>query len=87
MQNTKYPVNFDDIAKPYCWSKSRRFAYLMSVEDFRESVRDEFFIDYDGSGTLLVYRDGDYYPMNIDIWPSIVDEIPPQATHIDWFNR
>lgn len=84
--DAKYPQNFNDVNKPYCWTKTRRFAYLMAIQDYREAVREGMFIDYDGSGRLLVYWGGDYYPLDAT-WPSIMDEISPEATHIDWYNR
>lgn len=85
--DANYPRNYNDTTKPYCWSESERFAYLMSIEEYKQAVEYGSFIDYDGSGELLIYKDGDYYPLGFSTWPSVVNEIPAEATHIDWFNR
>ena len=59
------------------------FGDLMTVDDFRTNVATGLFIDYDGSG----------HPMKGGmmsrqaIYPSRVNEIPEDATHILWFNK
>lgn len=57
--------------------------HVMTVEEFRESVEDGMFIDYDGFGYAA--RNG--MSANDPIYPSEVDKIPEDATHIVWFNR
>jgi hypothetical protein len=59
------------------------FGDLMTVEEFREAVKHGSFIDYDGSGHPM--KDGKM--SRFDVYPSEVDEIPKDATHILWFNR
>lgn len=57
---------------------------VMTVEDFRESVRDGMFIDYDGFGHPV--RDGKM-DGSFMVRPSSVVSIPADATHIIWYNR
>lgn len=88
----KYKYNTEDLTKPYCWDWGRkgtgdRFAHLMTIEAWKDSVKSGGFIDYDGYGQLLQFRDGDYYPLNYEISPSQAKKAPKEATHIDWFNR
>lgn len=60
------------------------FGHVMTVEEFRESVEDGGFIDYDGWGNP---SNGTHMDPNLTIYPSEVDKIPPDATHIVWYNR
>lgn len=58
---------------------------LMTVEDFLSAVEDGMFIDYDGSGCPV--KDG-MIDNDVLILPSLCPEcIPPDATHIEWYNR
>jgi hypothetical protein len=59
------------------------YADVMTVEDFRQSVRSGAFIDYDGFGHPV--RDG--LEARISVRPSTVASIPKDATHIAWYNR
>lgn len=58
---------------------------LMSLEDFKESVRNGGFIDYDGSGNLAT----DSKCSDITIIPSEVEDydFPEWCSHIVWYNR
>lgn len=65
---------------------------LIPVEEFKDIVSWDGFIDDDGWG--LAVKDGktqtwDLFNPDKDnrIWPSTVDLIPGDATHILWFNR
>ena len=58
--------------------------YVYTVAEFRRQVEKGFFIDYDGFGHPV--RDGLADESDI-VKPSRVKEIPPDATHIVWFNR
>lgn len=58
--------------------------HIMTVEEFREAVRTGGFVDYDGFGCAV--KDGLEDPKNF-IYPSQVENIPEDATHIVWFNR
>lgn len=56
---------------------------LITVKDWLQSVANNYFIDYDGSGHPV--KDGKMSKQNI--YPSIADELPEDATHVMWFNR
>jgi len=65
------------------------YGHLMTVEDFRNAVKERSFIDYDGFGYAAKPIDG---MMRMEasghtIYPSRVDRIPNDATHIVWFNK
>jgi hypothetical protein len=63
--------------------KMPSYGDLMTVNDFRQDVRAGGFIDYDGFGhpaKLMVDN-------STHIYPSQVDAIPDDATHIVWFNK
>lgn len=57
---------------------------VYTVEEFREHVSCWAFVDYDGFGHPV--KDGLSDP-SILIKPSRVADIPPDATHIVWYNR
>ncbi|KAB1068750.1 hypothetical protein [Methylobacterium planeticum] len=58
--------------------------HVMTVEEYLDSVECGAFIDYDGFGHPV--RDGKH--CNVEVKPSDGrDGIPPDATHIVWFNR
>lgn len=56
---------------------------LFTVEEFKEHVEDGMLIDYDGFGHLV----RDNLTSKEYIFPSQVDIIPADATHIVWFNK
>lgn len=56
----------------------------MTVVKFREAVDMGVFTDYDGSGSA---SNGTHIDPNLMIYPSMVSEIPADATHIIWYNR
>ena len=57
---------------------------VYTVAEFRELVRCQALIDYDGFGHPVCNGLADP-----DIWvrPSDVNDIPAEATHIVWYNR
>ena len=57
---------------------------VYTVQQFREFCDNNSFTDYDGFGYPVKDRLAD---QSIIIKPSRIDEIPPDATHIIWFNR
>lgn len=57
---------------------------VMSVEKFLEAVKGGWFIDYDGYGNA---SNGTHLDDTVNIYPSMVDMIPSDASHIVWFNR
>lgn len=56
----------------------------MTVAEFRSSCEDGSFIDYDGCGHPVK---GDKMMASLTIYPSNLEAIPKDATHIMWFNR
>jgi hypothetical protein len=56
---------------------------LMTIQEFKESVKGGSFIDYDGFGYPVEFS----IDSTTEIRPSRVDEIPEGTTHIIWFNR
>lgn len=58
---------------------------IYTVQEFREAVEGGGFIDYDGFGTPA--KDGKKAD-HPDHWirPSLMN-IPPDATHVVWYNR
>jgi len=57
--------------------------HLMTVERWKEDVRDGMLIDYDGYGYPV--KDGKQSERGIS--PSQVANFPKDATHIAWANR
>lgn len=57
---------------------------LIQVIEFIRSCKDGWFIDYDGHGRPV--KDGKMAKGHT-VYPSKIDEIPMDATHIMWFNR
>jgi hypothetical protein len=58
---------------------------IMSVQEFRDAVKQGAFVDYDGFGHPMKddKTDGSVY-----IYPSDhLDTIPDDATHIVWYNK
>lgn len=57
---------------------------IYTVEEFVEYCQDGLFIDYDGFGHPI--KDKLINP-DICIYPSKLNKIPDDATHIVWYNR
>lgn len=57
---------------------------IITVDKFKASVDAGLFIDYDGFGNPA--KDG-YYDPNFSVYPSQLETIPSDATHIIWYNR
>ncbi len=56
---------------------------LMKVSKFKKDVKRGMFNDDDGCGRLV--KNGllsDRY-----VYPSMIDDIDPHATHVDWYNK
>ncbi len=70
--------------------------HILTVAEWLDDVADGMFIDYDGYGEAIVW-DGvseDYVIItrgpewgDSHIYPSEKDKVPPEATHINWYNR
>ena len=61
--------------------------YLMTIQEFRDTVTHNYFIDYDGFGYFATQEQEDE---TVNVWPSEFSRltIPPEwATHVIWFNR
>lgn len=76
--------NFDtDISEEeQYWGKHFK-EMLMPISEWKNLVETGFFIDYDGHGSLV---SGDKVCETV-FRPSDVNNIPPEATHIIWYNR
>jgi len=57
---------------------------VYTVEEFKNCVESGAFIDDDGYGYPVKDKKSD---SSIIINPSEINMIPPDATHIIWFNR
>ena len=57
---------------------------LMSVNEFISGCESGCFTDYDGSGHPV--REGKMAG-DIDVYPSKMNQIPYDATHVMWFNK
>lgn len=57
---------------------------IYTVEEFKIMVKHGVLIDYDGFGYPM--KDG-LADDEILVYPSRVDDIPEDATHVVWFNR
>ena len=57
---------------------------VYTVEEFKQYIADNIFIDYDGHGYPV--KDG-LADKSIMIFPSRANSIPNDATHIVWYNR
>lgn len=64
--------------------KYSRLGQIYSIKAFRQFVSQGTFIDYDGYGNPM--KDKMINP-SIKIYPSSINEIPSDATHICWYNR
>ena len=59
---------------------------LITVEEFKDACNCGAFIDYDGMGDLV--RDNKIVKGDSTwIYPSTIDTIPSDITHILWYNR
>lgn len=72
MEHTQYDKTFDS-----------KDGDLMTVYTFTRAVEAGAFIDYDGFG----YPVKDSMMAAVRIYPSQLEQIPEDATHILWFNR
>lgn len=57
---------------------------LMTVKEFKSTVKHGGFIDYDGYGYPVRKNKAN---SSVTIIPSEVSKTPKDATHIIWFNR
>lgn len=57
---------------------------IYTTDEFRACCKQGLFIDFDGSGHPV--RDN-LADLNIVVKPSRLENIPPDATHIVWYNR
>lgn len=64
--------------------KLPKYGHLIPVDEFKEDVENQCFLDFDGSGQCV--KDG-LMCRKCTIKPSRVNEIPEDATHIMWYNE
>jgi len=60
-----------------------KYGDLMTVEVYKLRVKTRTFVDYDGCGCPV--KNGKMSKQHI--YPSQIDSVPEDATHIIWFNR
>lgn len=88
MTDSKHSPFFDDSAKEYPYDMPvPDYGDLMTVEEFRNDVESTCLVDYDGIGSLAKMIDGEVKVSWNRISPSQVDSIPPDVTHVVWFNK
>lgn len=56
---------------------------LITVDTFRQCCKNKMFIDYDGYGNPVKSNKC----ANVLVLPSQVHLVPPEVTHIMWYNR
>jgi hypothetical protein len=76
------PVKFSSTGNYGCGPDDEDDVY--TVDEFKEHVESNMFIDYDGHGYPV--KDG-LADKSIMIFPSRIKNIPKDATHIVWYNR
>lgn len=75
------PVKFSSTGNYGCGPSGEDDVY--TVEEFRRFVKEGGFIDSDGSGCPVKNKKAARW----EIMPSRLHEIPPDATHIVWYNK
>lgn len=60
------------------------FGDIMTVAEFKQNVKRGLFIDYDGVGHPVI---AGVMHAHINVYPSVVHALPPNTTHIVWFNK
>lgn len=56
---------------------------LMTREQYLSNCRNHFFVDYDGHGNASDGKMMSDYVTH----PSTADQLPPEATHVVWYNK
>lgn len=64
--------------------KPHEGAHIYTTEEFRSMCEAGAFTDYDGYGHPM--RDG-MLDEHVSISPENLEDIPPGATHVVWYNR
>lgn len=60
------------------------FGDLIPIAEFRDAIAATAITDSDGIGHPVI---GDICQCNIWVHPSKLSELPPEITHIMWFNK
>lgn len=76
------PVNFTATNRYGCGPDDEDDVY--TVDEFRQQCADQAFVDSDGDGHPV--RDGFADP-SVHVRPSMLGQIPLDATHVVWFNK
>lgn len=71
-----------DINNPV-FSEIENLNELMTLDDYRDTVKIGGFIDYDG----YAYLSNGEKVSDIITWPSDTDDFPEWCTHVIWINR
>lgn len=80
--NYTKPVKFSSTGNYGCGPNDEDDVY--TITQFVELCKSGSFIDYDGIGHPV--KDNKSDP-TIDIYPSKIEKIPLDATHIVWYNK
>ncbi len=76
------PVKFTKTGQYGCGPDDEDDVY--TIEEFKQLCGSTMFVDSDGCGHPVKDNLAD---MQVWVWPSQLDKIPADATHIVWFNR
>ncbi len=69
-------LSYDQEVDPNCGK-------VMTVGEYRENVDCGGFIDYDGFGYPMKDGKSAKHPL----YPSEINKLPTDATHVVWFNK
>ena len=78
----QYKFDIDISVEKEFWGKDFE-EMLMPIEEWKKYVQLGYFIDYDGYGSLVNKNK----VCKTSFYPSDIDELPKEATHIIWYNR
>ena len=74
--------------KSYYNKSIPNYGEIMTIEEFKYAVKSGSFNDDDGHGEAICNnRMHSGLLDNTSIYPSSIDTIPKDATHIIWFNK
>ncbi len=76
------PIKFTSTGRFGCGPKHENDVY--TIKEFKQACEEKSFIDTDGIGYPV--KDSKCNP-NFIICPSMLHEIPADATHIVWYNQ
>lgn len=64
-------------------------ADVYSIKEYRQYVQDRSFIDYDGfcQPVIISINPIKMTPVGGLFDPSEIDQMPPETTHVIWYNK